>query len=101
MGNKHTKGPWMAYQETSLGGSKATSVCTADSKVFIADFGGNAWLTDEEKLANARLGASSTKLLKYLEWALNAMAARNPVWTEGENYMAARDAIAEARGGAA
>jgi hypothetical protein len=100
MKNKHTEGPWIAYQNTSLGGVKVTSVCTAGNYVFLADFGGNAWLTDEEKLANARLAAAAPELLQHLIWALDAMAARNPVWTEGENYMAAREVIVQAQRGA-
>jgi hypothetical protein len=53
-----------------------------------------------ENLERARLIAAAPELARYLAWALDAMAARNPVWTEGENYMAARDAIAKATRGA-
>jgi hypothetical protein len=35
-------------------------------------------------------------LATHLKWALDAMAARNPVWTEGERYQAARNALDEA-----
>lgn len=50
--------------------------------------------------ASAGIGDINAELLRSLRWALDAMAARNPVWTEGDNYIAARAAIAKATGSA-
>lgn len=57
---------------------------------------GMARRTEAEARANARLIAAAPDLLAALQWALDAMAARNPVWTEGDRYGAARAAIEKA-----
>ncbi|CUJ58749.1 Uncharacterised protein [Achromobacter xylosoxidans] len=56
------------------------------------------WTKGDRSEANARLIAAAPELLEALEWALRAMEARNPLWAEGERFVAARAAIAKAKG---
>ena len=105
MSAKHTPGPWaVSYSADGM------TVDTAKPVRFNLTTAGTAVVCnvfpyhDAEHFsgeANARLIAAAPELLASLRWALGAMAARNPVWTEGENYAQARAAIAKAEGGAA
>jgi len=98
--NKHTRGPWVVH-EYKHGDShryvlsahpdeNGHIVCRIEADGSDMDCGGH----------DASLIAAAPRLLKSLEWALDTMAARKPVWTEGEKYMEARYAIAEALGAA-
>ena len=51
------------------------------------------WCDPEADAELRRLDAENAALLSALEWALDAMAARNPVWTEGERFIAASSLI--------
>lgn len=103
---KHTPGPWhVTTVRTSVGvchkvgpfpgkkeGDSPRHAC------LYADYPSADNPRDAELLANARLIASSPRLLASLKWALSAMAARNPMWTEGEHYAEAMAAVAAAEG---
>ena len=102
---KFTPGPWVQHpsfpwiikqdQRPIADAEDGVTVCNTT-----AHEGSGFFPTPEEGRANARLIAAAPELLEALQWALDAMAARNPVWTEGERYAAARAAIAKATGGA-
>lgn len=99
MTTKHTPGPWsvtkakhgvdMSHYVVAL----ATPDRNDRALVVHAEQG-----DDGQGDANARLIAAAPELLEALEWALRAMEARNPLWAEGERFVAARATIAKAKG---
>lgn len=115
MTTNHTPGPWQAVQMYSdaltVLDPKGFEIVEATRTAILPDYeerlGVGHWalseqahryLSDEEQAANARLIAAAPELLEALEWALRAMEARNPLWAEGERFVAARAAIAKAKG---
>ncbi|CUI82783.1 Uncharacterised protein [Achromobacter xylosoxidans] len=84
----HKVGPFPARRE----GGDPRHAC------LYSDYPSESNPADQELLANARLIAAAPELLEALEWALRAMEARNPLWAEGERFIAARAAIAKAKG---
>lgn len=96
MSAKHTPGPW-----SFIASPNCWSVLQVGSSGRWVIAGGTAWAIpgrQSEAEANARLIAAAPDLLEWLRWALSAMAARNPAWTEGDNFIAASAAIAKATG---
>ncbi|MFY3127598.1 hypothetical protein ACOTGA_23390 [Achromobacter xylosoxidans] len=84
----HKVGPFPARRE----GGDPRHAC------LYSDYPSESNPADQELLANARLIAAAPELLEALEWALRAMEARNPLWAEGERFVAARATIAKAKG---
>ncbi|KOQ21815.1 hypothetical protein ABW38_26545 [Achromobacter xylosoxidans] len=93
MTTNHTPGPWSTHLVDS-------TVVVIPRRPFPQQIStlGHSEVADEQDYANARLIAAAPELLEALEWALRAMEARNPLWAEGERFIAARAAIAKAKG---
>ncbi|MFY2855016.1 hypothetical protein ACOTJG_13670 [Achromobacter xylosoxidans] len=99
MTTNHTPGPWVR----DTGSGSGCDVRAENGRKVAATWGINngdphrpAYRAECD--ANARLIAAAPELLEALEWALRAMEARNPLWAEGERFIAARAAIAKAKG---
>lgn len=104
---KHTPGPWALVETTMPDIVSGWHIQIGEQQITFFPFK-HVWsedrtasglVTDHQVMADARLIAAAPDLLASLQWALDAMAARNPMWTEGENFIAARAAIAKATGG--
>lgn len=96
MTTNHTRGPWRI--------GKAHGAVVADVPVnagldndHVEAYGGHL-IAESIAVCNRPLIAAAPELLEALEWALRAMEARNPLWAEGERFIAARAAIAKAKG---
>ncbi|WP_155257621.1 hypothetical protein [Achromobacter xylosoxidans] len=96
MTTNHTPGPWRI--------GKAHGAVVADMPVnagldndHVEAYGGHL-IAESIAVCNRPLIAAAPELLEALEWALRAMEARNPLWAEGERFVAARAAIAKAKG---
>lgn len=96
MTTNHTPGPWRI--------GKAHGAVVADVPVHagldndhVEAYGGHL-IAESIAVCNRPLIAAAPELLEALEWALRAMEARNPLWAEGERFIAARAAIAKAKG---
>lgn len=96
MTTNHTPGPWRI--------GKAHGAVVADVPVnagldndHVEAYGGHL-IAESIAVCNRPLIAAAPELLEALEWALRAMEARNPLWAEGERFVAARATIAKAKG---
>lgn len=100
MTTKHTPGNWTVGK---TGGTVVSDQPLPDYTLngghdHVDYYGGHLIAESIWRTEDARLIAAAPELLEALEWALRAMEARNPLWAEGERFIAARAAIAKAKG---
>ncbi|MCH4572223.1 hypothetical protein ACOTDT_17000 [Achromobacter xylosoxidans] len=100
MTTNHTPGNWTVGKTggTVVSDQPLPNYSTNGGHDHVDYYGGHLIAESIWRAEDARLIAAAPELLEALEWALRAMEARNPLWAEGERFIAARAAIAKAKG---